>query len=528
MSLALHQVLKLVFVSLLVVLVGCSSEMSTLSNSSGSGSGDPDPSDPDPGTPTSCTVNGITITHGQSRVLYSASSVACGQTCQSQTRVCNNGVLTGDNTYTHASCSVNSCSSPTYRVGPSRTYTSLNQLFNAVNLEPGDIVEVDGNQTYSGGVIVPSADGGSDSNPVIIRGVKVNGNRPILSGGTNTIEFRQSNHVVLEGFEVTAGTSRCVFMAAHNVTIRDSIIRDCPGHGILTSDNYSGSFTLEYSEVRNAGAGSHYHALYIQSDEIAFPGAVFTMRFNYIHSGTGGNLLKSRHERSLIYYNWFEGSYYHALELIGPDAYTQQNGWNIDTRREDSDVVGNVIVHTSTSFAAAIRVGGDLNENSSKGRTRFVNNTVYFNTSSSGLVFRIFEQLQSLEAHNNVISAAGNGSNVQVTRTVEAQWTNGTQLHGSNNSIKSGAGNVPATWVSTQTHTNAGFTGANNYTPASGSVLVNAGNSNPVSGGNTFPFSNPLLIPVYHPPIRAKMDPGAEVPRNIIGSGIDIGALERP
>lgn len=474
-----------------------------------------------------CTLDGVTVAHGQPRTFFRTSSVACGQTCQGQSRTCQNGAFSGDSNYATANCSVNSCSGAnTYKVGPSRSYTTLNQLFGAVDLQPGDLVEVDGDATYAGGVIIPSADGGSASQPVVIKGLQVNGRRPLLSGGTNTIEFRQSNHVVLDGFEITGGTSRCVFMAAHNVTIRDSIIRDCPRHGILSADNYSGSLTLEYNEIRSSGEGTQHHPLYIQSDQISYPNAVFTMRFNYVHSGNGGNLLKSRHERNLIYYNWFEGATYHEVEMIGPDAYTQLGGWNIDTKREDSNVVGNVIVHTNTSFGASIRVGGDLPENSSKGRYRFANNTVYF-TSSSGVVFRMFETLQSLEAHNNVFSGTGAGSGIQVARTTEATWTNGTQLHGSYNSVKSGAASVPTSWVSTQNHTSAGFTGTNNYTPATGSVLLDAGTSSATSSGNSYPFLDPLLLPAYHPPMRAKMSPGSEVPRNVMGGQIDIGAFER-
>ncbi|MDP1051752.1 hypothetical protein, partial [Klebsiella quasipneumoniae] len=79
------------------------------------------------------------------------------------------------------------------------------------DLAGGDGVEVDGGVTYAGGVIVPPADGGSPGNPVVIRGLRASGLRPVLSGGTNTIEFRRADHVVFEGFEVTGGSSRCVF-----------------------------------------------------------------------------------------------------------------------------------------------------------------------------------------------------------------------------------------------------------------------------------------------------------------------------
>ncbi len=44
----------------------------------------------------------------------------------------------------------NGAAAATYQVGPTRTHTHLNALFAAVNLEPGDIVEVDGGVIYDG------------------------------------------------------------------------------------------------------------------------------------------------------------------------------------------------------------------------------------------------------------------------------------------------------------------------------------------------------------------------------------------
>lgn len=50
----------------------------------------------------SCLFDGKTIAHGQSVQAFSQSSVAYGQSCESQTRVCNNGVLSGEASF--ASC----------------------------------------------------------------------------------------------------------------------------------------------------------------------------------------------------------------------------------------------------------------------------------------------------------------------------------------------------------------------------------------------------------------------------------------
>lgn len=48
-----------------------------------------------------------TVNHGSSVTAYSASSVACGSTCTSQSRTCTDGTLSGS--YAYTSCSVASC-----------------------------------------------------------------------------------------------------------------------------------------------------------------------------------------------------------------------------------------------------------------------------------------------------------------------------------------------------------------------------------------------------------------------------------
>jgi hypothetical protein len=429
----------------------------------------------------------------------------------------------------------------TYTVGPSgRQYTQLSALVDSVDLEPGDVVLVDGGTTYSGNIVVRSGDRGAAGNPVTFRWSRSGSTRPVLSGGSHTIKFQQSNHVVFEGFDVRGGTSSCIFSEAHDVTVRDTIVRDCPSHGILGADNNSGSFTLEYSEIYNAGSGTHRHPIYMQSDQVAYPGAVFLMRFNYVHDGNGGSLLKNRHERALIYYNWFENSAYQELELIGPDCETQQSGWSPNLRREDVDLVGNVIVHTS-SWRNAIRTGGDLNGRN-QGRLRMVNNTIIFNR--AGIANAILVQLgqESVEMHNNVIFQTGSGAAPNILRVHEAgevetpycaptsrePWTSGRKVAGSNNWVQSSAALVPGELTGTLRGNDPGLAniGQLQLRPTANSPLVSTGNPQPPAP-SAFPFPSPLQLPRFDPPLRAKLAAGAEVAR-VPGTRIDIGALEAP
>ncbi len=236
-----------------------------------------------------------------------------------------------------------SAQAATYQVGPTRTLKKLQDV--APLLAPGDLVEVDGDATYPGDIIFTRP--GAPTNRITIRGLRVNGQRPVLSGGTNTVEFRLSNHYVFEGFDVTGGSFRGIYHHAHDITVRDTVVHDCPAHGILGADTDSGSLTLEYVEVYNCGNGTGQHPVYMATDEFKYPGAVFRMQYCYLHDQRGGNNIKSRAERNEIYYNWVSGGFYGEIELIGPDPKGNKNV-AVDLKREDSDVVGNVFAHKAT------------------------------------------------------------------------------------------------------------------------------------------------------------------------------------
>lgn len=427
----------------------------------------------------------------------------------------------------------------TYTVGPAgRDYTQLSTLFTANNLAPGDIVEVDGNATY-GSVVVGDDDGGAAGNPVIIRWNRaVGATRPLLQGGTHTIKFQRSNHVVFEGFEVRGGSNSCVFSEAHDVTVRDAVIHGCPGHGILGADLNSGSFTLEYSEIYEAGSGSTRHPIYMQSDEIAYPGSIFRMRFNYIHNGNGGNLLKSRHERSEIHFNWFEGSVYQEIELIGPDCETQASGWTRATKREDAELIGNVILHTSTSWPNAIRIGGDLN-GASDGRVRMVGNTIVFPTAGTRTAVYVQLGVGSVEMHNNAIYQTSGAAPAILRENTTADtpvcapfvtqpWSDGRRVFGTRNWVQTSATLVPPEWTGTLRGSDPGFRdiAQRDFRPLATSPLRNAGANRPPSPPS-FPMPWALPTHLYDPPLRTKLAPGdqrARIPQGYFT--VDVGALE--
>ena len=405
-----------------------------------------------------------------------------------------------------------------YQVGPPRPYTQLQQVLDAVVLQPGDVVEVDGGHTYAS---VNWDEGGAPGNPVTLRGLRVNGQRPVLSGGINTIEL-SANHVVLDGFEVTGGSFRCVYHHADEITVRDVYIHDCPAHGLLGADNDSGSLTLEFSEITRCGNGTSQHAVYMATDEIAYPGSVFRMRFNYLHDQNGGNAVKSRAERNEIHYNWIEGAPFHLLELIGPDP---AGGVPAGLKREDSDVVGNVLIHNASTFFF-VRSGGD-GTGESGGRYRFVNNTFVRTAAGQGsAVFRMFDSVESIEMSNNVFFNA-DGTAPRLFRQVEADWVSGTpQVAGQNNWVETGAVDFPPGWTGTISGTDPGFRNlaTGNLRPVPHGPLRDAGTATP-AGPAGHPFPSPLFPPAYQPAIRSA-GPAADGQTRSVDGPIDVGAYE--
>ena len=140
------------------------------------------------------------------------------------------------------------CLAATIQVGPTRAITQLSAV-NQASVNPGDVIEVDGDATYSA---VRWTRSGTQQAPIRIVGVPVNGRRPLLSGGTNTIEV-EADDVVVDGFELTGGSSRCFFHHGHRVTLRNSVVHDCAMHGVLGADQGSGSLLMEFVEVYRTG-----------------------------------------------------------------------------------------------------------------------------------------------------------------------------------------------------------------------------------------------------------------------------------
>lgn len=409
-----------------------------------------------------------------------------------------------------------SAGATTLSVGPGAKYSTIQDAWNVV--QPGDVIEVQGGQTYTGTFLLDSGHSGTAAAPITLRGMPVNGQRPILKGigpgqYDNMVVYLNANYFVMESFEIVGNdndTDYCLVHGADQVTLRDLVVHDCLHQaGLVGDDNGSGSLTLEYSEFYNNGSGESSHQIYMATDQQMYPGSMFTMRYCYVHDGLGGNNVKSRSERNEIDYNWIEGAFYHQLDLIGPDTGATMFPC-------DSDVVGNVFVNTSSWRVA--RIGGD-GSGDSNGHYRFVNNTMILDSMSTSVIALQYT-VASLEMYNNVIMAPMPGITVY---DIEDESGPAAVFYGSNNWVVTGTTSIPAPWTMTLKGADPGFVAAatDDFRPTASSPLVGQATSATTSS-QTFPWSV-VPLPTFYPPQHTLLAVGGAEARTVATS---IGAFE--
>ncbi|AEI36667.1 right-handed parallel beta-helix repeat-containing protein [Francisella salina] len=341
--------------------------------------------------------------------------------------------------------SISTVIAATYNVGPTKEYKILQDV--AKLLQPGDIVYVEGNAEYPGSVKFENH--GTKVKPIRIIGVKVAGQKPVIKSETKdvVVTFFGDNYI-FDNFEIVGNmqeasdpkliTRRGLYQVADGITIRHCSVHDS-ANGIMGSDLFSGSLTIEYCDIYYNGAFVGDHNIYIASDRVRHPDVVTKVRFNYIHDSYQGAGLKSRTSRNEVYYNWFENNYSSEADFFGADlgpgthpiyndkgeviGYTDDNHTTQDELRkidksygenyvrEDTDFVGNVVVNENK--VKSLTIGGDggsggpTRNGTSFGRYRFVNNTFINTAPVDGAGRSYVGQLKfgigSLEFDNNIV-----------------------------------------------------------------------------------------------------------------------------
>ena len=84
----------------------------------------------------------------------------------------------------------------------------------------------------------------------------------------------------------------CFRNEANNTVLKNVLVRRC-STGILSTDRHSGNFSLYNVEVTESGGKgrSWGHAVYVASDQHAFPGSRFILKNSFLHHNKGNNLV---------------------------------------------------------------------------------------------------------------------------------------------------------------------------------------------------------------------------------------------
>lgn len=406
----------------------------------------------------------------------------------------------------------------TYSVGASQMYTSPCKLAAAVQLQPGDVIEVDPG-TYTDACQLTAS--GTAQQPITMRGLA--GARPVfdatgldLSGSGSVpraiFQFNNASYWVLEHLELTHaangsnnGAGFRVTAGGHDLTVRDCSIHDNQDGAM--SDGPS-TITIESSDIFHNGANDgQSHNLYLQGDVVRLVG-------NHIHDSVGGQNVKLRTRYVEIIANVIENAGNYEIDLIqGP--YTSMPNAN-------AVLIGNLIVRAPSSGNnyQTILFGTD-NPNdttpSRNGALYALGNTFVLRNASNQLFHVLTSPSPPAATHvylyNNIVHTTAAGAQLTSDATTQGFVT------GSNNFITTGIGGVPAALTGTLAGTDPGFAGSDDYHLAAGSPAIDTGSAHPMygDGSGAMQDGTPVLEPT--PPI------GSE-PRYVVGAAVDLGAFE--
>lgn len=163
---------------------------------------------------------------------------------------------------------------------------------------------------------------------IIIRGVTVNGKRPVLrnsaDGGSNNtlgqglVYLDQSENITIENLEIQdvpnaggLGKAAVYVNGAKNLTLRDVKIVGFKLHdtnGIFGTSNNSGTLRLERVELDgNGGGGGPEHNLYVNASSTD-PNFTVYMTGSWSHGAYYGHLFKSRAQVNILEGNYLMGA----------------------------------------------------------------------------------------------------------------------------------------------------------------------------------------------------------------------------
>jgi hypothetical protein len=298
--------------------------------------------------------------------------------------------------------SVLPASAATLTVGLGKTYASPCKAFAAA--KDFDVVEIQGNQIYSGDVC------GIYANKLTIRGV--NGRPKINANGMNAMGKGTwvvvGNDITIENVEMSGAkvpdqNGAALRLEGTNFTLRSAFIHDNE-NGILSGTNTASNIVIEYSEFGHNGNGTgQTHNLYIGN------AGSLTFRYNFSHDAVIGHNLKSRARVNMIAYNRFSTT---APGEAGTTA-TGRPSYEIDLPNAGTSyILGNVIQQPAANDNPNLVAYGEEGA-SNPGHDLYVVNNTFLNDDSvrGNFVLVGTGVTRKILLQNNIFGGVGSLSN---------------------------------------------------------------------------------------------------------------------
>ncbi len=281
-----------------------------------------------PAAPQDCTFNGTTVASGNSVTAYQASSVPFGSTCQSETRSCTNGVLSG--TFAAASCSIAPAASCTFDGNTVANGDSVT-AYQASSVPFGSTCQSETRSCTNGvlsGTFAAASCTAAPASACVVNGVTVNHgddaifyeNSIVAYGETCQSETRSCSNGTMSGsFDAVscsvAPPERCVFNGS-NLENGDQVTafqsetvpynQTCQSETRTCNDGtLSGAYEYNSCEVLKQDPVTYYRRDFVQSREESYS------------CGWFGTCTRT------VYY--FEGS--PGITFTNPDGYGGPNGF---------------------------------------------------------------------------------------------------------------------------------------------------------------------------------------------------------
>jgi len=373
------------------------------------------------------------------------------------------------------------------RVGPGRTYATIDAAINGHTYGPGDSIVLDPG-THAPTAMLKPLGSGAAGRPVVVRGAGIGAT--IVSGvqlinSKALWDVEQANawwvfeDLTVSGMRGAQTNARGFFLVGcADVVVQRCEVTDC-WNGFMSASGAT-RVTVQFCNVHhNGGLQGPAHDFYMSG------GSDFVIQHNWIHDSQYGTCYKDRTHNLRLQYNRIENAAIEGYEIsLAGDGSGDQG---------ETLLLGNVIVKSATSAQQTHFVRF---EDGRTGTLRMAYNTLVGRPTRNVLVSSIAAR-NILD--NNVL--AGGATVFSGTGSVEGHnnWLgNGRLVPGLVNSLQ---GASPKFLDAT----------AGNYRLASGSPCIDA--ADPTAGPSpNSQWSTPL---------------GAE-PRGVVGRAPDVGAFESP